>query len=143
MALFGWGPLTFDVEPLNVHEKDHTTDSDWARKEIAGAPIYREWVGENDEEITLRGRVFPFRLGGLYELDVLEAQRRNAMPHPLLRGGNVFLGWFVIEKLARSHRFLADGGLGQLINFEATFVRVPMPDGRDYYPMMIRALGVL
>ena len=57
--LFQWGALQFDITPFNVHEADQMTATDWARKEIAGAAIYREWVGEGDEEITLRGRVFP------------------------------------------------------------------------------------
>jgi hypothetical protein len=47
--LYSWGMLQFEVHPLNVHEVDHSTATDWAKKEIAGAAIYREWVGENDE----------------------------------------------------------------------------------------------
>ena len=57
--LYSWGPLPFEVYPLNVHEVQQVTATDWARKEIAGAAIYREWVGENDEEVHLRGRVYP------------------------------------------------------------------------------------
>lgn len=60
VTLMQWSALQFRVWPLNIHEVDHQTATDWARKEIAGAPLFREWVGENDEELHLRGRVFPY-----------------------------------------------------------------------------------
>lgn len=140
MTLLTWGQLQFEVYPVNIHELDHLTDTDWARKEVLGAAIYREWVGENDEEITIRGRLFPYRLGGLSELDLFEAYRRAGMAEQLLRGTNpaTNLGWYVCERLARSHRFLGGDGVGQQINFEATFARCPVPDPNDYYPQIYR-----
>jgi len=150
--LYSWGPLQFEVYPFNVGEVDHTTGTDWARKEIAGAAIYREWVGENEEEIHLRGKVFPHffakhlnkvnsqqrSTGGLSHLDVMDNMRRLGQAHTLIRGGirgqGWHLGWFVIERLSRGHTFLAADGVGQQIQFEATFQRVPVPDDpADYY----------
>ena len=87
--LFQWGALQFDITPFNVHEADQMTATDWARKEIAGAAIYREWVGEGDEEITLRGRVFPHRLGGLTELEILESFRRQGKAEQMMRGDGI------------------------------------------------------
>lgn len=140
--LFQWGPIQFDIYPLNVHELEHLTDTDWARKEVAGAAIYREWVGENDEEITLRGRVFPYRIGGLTELEMLESFRRDGKAELLQRGppSGMVLGWYVLERLARSHRFLSTGGIGQQINFEGTFARCPVPDPNEYFPLMFRLM---
>lgn len=138
--LFTWGQLQFDCWPLNAHEFDASTATDWARKEVLGASIYREWVGELDEEITMRGRVFPYRLGGMSELELLEAYRRAGRAEQLLRGTNPvdILGWFVIERLARSHRYLGADGVGQQINFEAVFARVPIPDPNQYYAEIYR-----
>jgi hypothetical protein len=68
--LFSWGNIQFELQPFNIHEYDHETASDWAQKQIAGAPVYREWVGENDEIISFRGRVFPYRIGGMGKLPV-------------------------------------------------------------------------
>ena len=58
-VLFQWGPIQFQVFPFNVSRYSHNTGADWAKKEIAGAAMYREWVGESDEMITLKGKVFP------------------------------------------------------------------------------------
>ncbi len=142
--LYQFGLVQWQVWPFNVSEITHTTITDWARKEIAGAPIFREWVGEGDEEITMRGRVFPRyfslnpkpanRLGnGMDHLDVLDEMRRYGQVHVLQRGDGVNLGWFAIERLSRGHQFLGPDGIGQQIDFEATFQRMPHPDPSTYY----------
>lgn len=148
--LYQFGLVQFTVYPFNVSEVEHTTGTDWARKEIAGASIYREWVGEAEEEITLKGKVFPhffFRhssrsgqarsrfegFGGLGWLDLLDNTRRLGQAHLLQRGDGIKLGWFVIDKLSRGHQHLGADGIGQQIDFQATFQRVPVPDPTFYY----------
>lgn len=135
-VLYQWGTLQFEVHPLNVHEVDHSTATDWAQKPIAGGAIYREWVGENDEEIFFRGRVFPYRIGGMTELDVFEGARRSGVASALLRGDGVALGWFVCERFVRQHHMLTFEGVGQLINFEAVMARVPVPPAEEEFPVM-------
>lgn len=149
-TLFQFGPIQFQVYPLNVSDMDHTTASDWARKEIAGAAIHREWVGEGDEEIHLKGRVFPqffakagiqrgqngYQASGLSHLDVLDSTRRLGQAHQLIRGGaagGYVFGWFVIERLSRGHSLMGPEGVGQQIMFDATFQRVPVPDPAGYF----------
>ena len=132
-VLFLWGPrIEFRVWPMNIHEYDHESDTDWAQKEIAGAAIYREWVGENDEVLYLRGRLFPYRIGGVPQIEVL-GNRRAGLAQLLMRGANptTKLGWFVCEKLVRANTFLSGEGLGQQINFEAQMARVPTPQDPD------------
>jgi phage protein U len=149
--------IQFEVFPVNIHQVDHSTGSDWARKEIAGAATYREWVGENDEEIHLRGKVFPHFMsahlkrrgtnldaprgsGGLTQLDMLDNMRKLGEAQLLVRGDGWSLGWFVIEKLSRSDTFLGAEGIGQMIEFDATFQRVPVPDPNQFFPSLWSAL---
>lgn len=157
-VLFQWGPIQFQVFPLNVSQVSHATASDWAKKEIAGAAMYREWVGENDERIELKGRIFPHyfarksrdttsRLGdgstgerivpalqfqkssgGLGNLEILDLMRREGQSHILIRGDGWHLGWFIVESLQRGHSLLAGDGIGQMIEFDAAFQRVPVPN---------------
>lgn len=138
--LYQFGAIQFDVTPLNIHEADHSTSTDWARKEIAGAGVYREWTGEGDEQITLRGRIFPFKLGGMTELETLESFRRAGQAEQLMRGDGTPLGWFVLESISRTHRFLAQGGVGQVIQFEGVFARCPVPDANEYFPQLYRLI---
>lgn len=138
-TLYQFGLVQFQVWPLNVHEVTHVTATDWAKKEIAGAPIFREWVGEGDEEISLRGRVFPHfyngsRLGtGLGHLDILDEMRRSGKSYILMRGDGLNLGWYVIERFSRGHQSLDQKGIGRHIEFEATFARVPVPASETFY----------
>lgn len=148
-TLYTWF-IPFQVYPVNVHEMNHNTATDWSRKEIAGAAIYREWVGENDEELVLHGRLFPHFFAqqsrnrgktqpesGLHDLDVLDNMRRLGQAHVLIRGDGWRMGWFVIDHLARGHTFLAPGGVGQQIQFDITFQRVPNPsDPNQYFPAL-------
>lgn len=137
--LYSWGTIQFLVQPLNMHEADHETGTDWAQKEVVGSAIYREWVGENDEQLYIRGRVFPYRIGGFDELQQFEDERRAYNAHPLLRGDGSKLGWFVCEKLVRAHTFLSGEGIGQQVAFEAVMVRVPMPDPASYITQVWKA----
>lgn len=156
-TLFQFGLVTFTVYPLNVSEVTHMTQTDWARKEVAGSQIFREWVGENDEEISLRGKVFPKffeqqgsllatrnmvnRGNGMGHLDTLDEYRRYGRAQLLMRGDGVKLGWFVIERLSRGHGYLDEHGIGQQIEFDATFVRVPANDPSFYYSDTTSSMG--
>jgi len=147
--LYSFGPaIQFTVFPLNVQNVDHSTGSDWAKKEIAGAAMYREWVGESDEEIILRGRLHPHFMskhlrraggggdksgGGFYTLELLDTIRRLGQSHLLMRGDGWKVGWFILEKLARGHSLLGPDGIGQQIDFTASFIRVPVPDPSTFY----------
>jgi phage protein U len=139
--LMMWADIQFSVQPLNYHEMDHETATDWAHKEIAGAAIYREWVGENDEMIHLRGNLFPYRIGGMAQIDKFESYRLQGMANLLMRGDGRTMGWFVCEKLVRSHTYISFEGVGQQIGFEAIMVRVPVPAADTYLSQMWTAGG--
>lgn len=138
-SLFMWGLIQFEVIPLNIHEYEHDTETDWAHKEIAGAAIYREWVGENDERLAIRGKLFPYRIGGISEIEDLEAQRRGGIPNLMMRGDGAYMGWYVCERLVRAHTYLSSEGIGQQIVFDAIFARVPVPAADEEWARQNRA----
>src|SRR5262245_59518060 len=93
--LYSFGLLQFKVFPVNIKQVDHQTTAEWARKEIAGAATYREWVGEGDEEIIIRGQLFPLfmkshgkpdGLKGDDSIELLENMRRMGVAQMLIRG---------------------------------------------------------
>lgn len=182
-VLFQWGPIQFQVFPFNLNQYSHATGADWAKKEIAGAAMYREWVGEGDEMITMKGKIFPHffarktrdrnirsaivgagpsmesttgllseqeaagglpSAGGLFHLDVIDNMRRMGQSHILMRGDGWHFGWFIIESLQRGHSLIAPDGVGQMIEFDAVFQRVPIPnDGSEMMGQMWSAGGVV
>jgi phage protein U len=138
-TLMQWGAIQFQVWPLNIHAYDHFTGSDFAKKEVMESIVQREWVGERDEEIAVRGRIFPMAIGGFANLEAFEAARRAAQSHILVRGSGTLgqnMGWYVCEDLKRGHEHLAPNGIGRVINFEARFARVDTPWNAGYYPQI-------
>ena len=142
-VMYQWGrTIQFAVWPMNVHEFDHETATDWAQKQIAGAAIYREWVGENDEHIYFRGRLYPTRMEGAEEdINVFDTCRRTGLAQLLVRGDGRVLGWFVCEKLVRAHTFLDWRGYGQQVAFEALLARIPAPSAETVIGNELRMLG--
>lgn len=140
-VLMMWGPLQFEIWPLNFHEVDHVTESDWARKEVLEASPQREFVGEGDETMDIRGRIFPLAnhaelRQGFNHLEAFERMRREAQAHQLIRGGiqgGRVLGWWVCERLTRNHTDVGPGGVGRVVNFEARFARVDTPQPDNYF----------
>lgn len=139
--LYTWGTLQFLVHPLNANEVEHTTNSEYARKDVPGTLPPREFVGEGDELILMRGKVFPLAIGGLTELEVLDLMRKHGIAAPLARGDGAKLGWFVLETLHRIHKSLAPQGFGREIEFEALFTRVPVPNPAGWIADLLRIIG--
>jgi phage protein U len=142
-TLMMWGAqVQFKVQPLNFHELDHETGTDWAHKDIVGAAIYREWVGENDETLFVHGKLFPYRIGGVSAIEVFESQRRAGVSNLLIRGDGHRFGWFVCEKLTRTHTYISHEGVGQQIVFQATMCRVPVPSATANTAALFTAGGL-
>ncbi len=143
-TLYRWGRIEFQVYPLNVHEFDHTTQTDYARKDIMGSSPQREWTGEGDEEFTFRGRMFPYhvRLGrrAIPAIEAMDAERRRHRPNMLMRGGaneGYPLGWYVIDMLNRHNTLVGASGYGRVINFDVRFQRVDIPSVSEFTNSML------
>jgi phage protein U len=140
-TLMQWGPIQFEIYPLNFHEYDHHTGTAWARKDVMESIPQREWVGEDDEEIVFRGRIFPYhKIGGFNELEALDLTRRGGQAHLLMRGGiqnGTPLGWYVMERMNRQHSAIGPDGVGRVVNFDAILARVDVPPAPEYLSSMI------
>lgn len=123
--LYMLGGVMFDVAPTNLHQYTGETGGDYAPKDIVGAARPREFVGEADTTVTLAGRLFPHRLGGLGSVAQLQGMARAGEPQMLVRGDGSVMGWFVIEKFTDDHTYLSRFGVGQMIEFEIELVKTP------------------
>jgi phage protein U len=137
-TLFQFGPVKFEVSPLNIHAYEHVTGTEYARKMVMNSIPQREWVGEADHEIILNGMVFEKRIpGGFAMLEFLDSTRLAGVAHTLIRGdstsGGDMLGWFVCEHLERRHSFLGGDGRGRVIAWQGFFSRCDQPAASDYF----------
>jgi len=125
MTLYQLGAIQFQVTPINISEVSRETGSDFAAKDVMGAPRPREYVGEADERLTFAGTLFPQKFGGLSGIDALQSLARGGQPQMLMRGDGSVFGWHVIEKVTDKHSYLDVAGVGRMIEFEIELVKSP------------------
>lgn len=121
------GPLQFQVHPFNMNENDHEAGASFASHEVLGRMPPLEFVGEAPETWSVRGKLFPHKLGGLDEMAALHAMRRSGSAHFFMRGDGVPLGWVVIETAREKSSYLDSSGVGRVIEFEISLKRADRP----------------
>lgn len=139
--LYALGPLAFEVAPFNAHEFDRASAADFAAKDLLGRRKGHEFVGDGDEKIGLRGRLFPEKLGGLDGLALLDAMRASGVPQMLIRGDGTPLGWFLIERVRETSTHLNAAGVGRRIEFDIDLLRDDPPSAADFVAALFTLLG--
>jgi phage protein U len=134
--LYMIGPVLIDVFPLNANEVERDTGADYAPKDLVGRLRDREFVGEGDFTLTLKGKLLPNREpfpGGLLLLDVLHGVRLAGMPIFVMRGDFMPMGWFVLETIKEQHEFLSPTGVGMVISHEFKLTKVSQSRGNQFF----------
>jgi phage protein U len=83
--------------------------------------------------MILRGRIYPHKVGGLTELEAFNALRKQGVAQMMVRGDGKVLGWFLCLTIHEVADHLRRDGIGQVITFEAQFMRAPVPGGAEYF----------
>ena len=138
--LYLFGPLTFEVWPLNPTGTESEQGGSFATKKVMGRRPPVEFVGEAAETFMLTAALFPAKLGGLGKLEELRAIRLSGLPQYLMRGDGVPLGWFVVTKVKERGSYLSANGVGQKIDVDISLMRGDGPDDGDYYSSVIGVL---
>lgn len=140
--LYQLGGIQFSVYPLNTHEVERQASADFAAKDVIGALRPREAVGEGDNSIRLRGRLFPQKFGGLDGLAALDAMRVSQAPHILVRGDGRSYGWWVIEQISETSSQLDARGVGRVVEIDVSLVKAPgAPSAGSYIATLFGLLG--
>jgi len=121
------GLLQFDIAPMNAHEITRDTATDYAKKDVVGRRRIFEHVGEGDETLTVKGKLFPFKTGGLGAVQVLHRLRESGTAQFAIRGDGMVMGWFAITKVSELSTFLNADGVGQQIDVTITMERTDSP----------------
>ncbi len=141
MMLYALGPLDFEIAPFNTHEVDRSHAADFAAKELVGRRKGHEFVGDGDERITMRGKLFPHKFGGLTSLDVLNAIRDSGAPQFLMRGDGAALGWFLVEHVTEKSSYLDANGVGRQIDVEIELLRDEPPSAESFVAVLFSLFG--
>lgn len=132
------GAVQFSVAPFNANEIGHEASAAFASHDVVGRRPPLEFVGEGPESWTIRGTLFPHRLGGLDELAEMQAMRAAGLPQFLMRGDGVPLGWVVIERINERSSYLDKDGIGRVIEFDVSVKRASAPNAAGIFNALLR-----
>lgn len=137
--LYMLGALTFDTFPFNVDEMERDATAVLAEKPLIGTANGKEFTGEGDDRIVLKGQLLPARIGGLTELELAHAMRRGGARFPLMRGdGYRFPHWYAITRIREGHKELMRDGVGFVVDHTIELDSVPADAGEGQ--QIIRSL---
>lgn len=127
--LYQIGTVQLSTFPLPIDAVERESAADFAAHDLLGRLRSREFVGEGDETITLRGRILPFvpELDGREDLEALQGCRLAGEPLAVMRGDGRPLGWFVIEAIRESHSQIQARGVAAVIDVEIRMTKVGQP----------------
>ncbi|PYF05049.1 hypothetical protein BJ122_102275 [Rhodopseudomonas faecalis] len=140
MTLMAFGPVAFEVYPLNPQTTDRATEAGFVEKQVIGRRPPLEFVGDGPEEFNISARLFPAKFGGMSSLAVLDAIRASGVPHILIRGDGVPLGWFCLVQVREKSTYLDPAGVGQIIDVDVSMKRADAPGAQGYVAALMRLL---
>ena len=131
--LYQVGPLQFDIAPANLHEVNRWSATDYAKKPVVGRRQPHEYVGEGDDRLVLRGRLFPYKTGGLGCLEVANSIRASHAAQMVCRGDGAVLGWFIITDVHSRDERLGPNGVGQIIEVQISLEKADPPSAENHF----------
>ncbi|GJD88168.1 hypothetical protein BHAOGJBA_1681 [Methylobacterium hispanicum] len=127
------GPLTISRRPYNIEEWSREASASWAKKELLGRRPDREFTGEGEETLTLKGTLHPFNrnaIAGLSSLDLAHSLCRSGQAVFVTRADGRVFGFYGIISVSETHSAIGPhtGGIGQQIEHELKLEPVGQPD---------------
>ncbi|KAA9020751.1 phage tail protein [Sphingobium limneticum] len=131
MHLMALGMFLFEIGTLAHDEMQRRTDWQHARSQRVGARDATQYTGPGDETISLSGAVYDEIADGRGSLDDLRAMADDGEALPLLDGGGLIYGNFVITAIDERHALLMADGRARRIDFAINLLRVDDPAARN------------
>ena len=125
--LYQIGLLSIRANGFSAERVRRSARADFAVKPVVGGRKPREAIGIGDDSLTLSGKLLPFKLGGLTELDIAHGMMASQIPQPVLRGDGRVLGYHVLEEIEEDHQNIEPNGVGFELDYTIKTQRVPPP----------------
>jgi len=116
-VMLALGEFQFSVETAAYQEFTRTTAYKWASQDRFGNGPALQFVGLDDETISLSGVIFPEFRGGLVQMDNLRALAVQGRPQELINGQGYLLGQWVVLSVDEKQSEFLPGGVPQKIEF--------------------------
>lgn len=122
--LMTYGLFVFGLSTAAYDELQRQTSWRQSKQSRVGRRPERQYLGVDDETITLSGVLMPQLTGGPSNLDDLREMADNGYAWPLIEGSGYNYGVFVIDSLNETRSELIHDGTAQQIQFTLSLARV-------------------
>ncbi|VVE41645.1 phage tail protein [Pandoraea communis] len=128
--MMAYGLFVFTLNTVAYQEFSRQITWRFATNQRVGLRPARQYIGPDEEPITLRGTLLPELTGGRMSLKMLELLGSQGKAWPLLEGtGNIY-GMYTLESLETTSTLFFDNGAPRRIEFTASFKRADNYDLR-------------
>lgn len=125
MSMMALGQFTFSLSSLPYQELQHQFGWRHPTTSRIGARPARQFLGPDDESITLNGVLLPELTGGRVSLDMIREMGDQGSSWPLIDGSDGRIhGLFIIDSLSETKSFFFDDGTPRRIEFSLSLKRV-------------------
>ncbi|MCO7563926.1 phage tail protein [Pseudomonas sp. S 311-6] len=116
-------PYYFNLDTAAFDEVRRQTSSRWAGQERLTRDIAQQAVGHGEDQLTLKGAIFPLFKGGIRQLETLRTMARRLQPLSLTTGYGDVLGTWCLLKIEEEQSALLAGGIPRKQGFTLEFVK--------------------
>ncbi|WP_240651708.1 phage tail protein [Serratia microhaemolytica] len=122
MMILGQFPFWLHTAPYQTVDRKNSWR--YVKNDRVGKSPSYQYVGPDEEPITLSGTLYPEISVGDFSLKVLESMAFSGMPWPLIEGTGRAYGMYIIESLSQNRTEFLSNGQALKIDFTLTLKRV-------------------
>ena len=123
-VMMGLGIYRFSMATAAYQELLRTTQYTWPVHQRAGATPLLQFTGGGNDEIALRGIIFPeFNKVGTRQIDEIRLEAGLGTPLPLISGFGNFYGMFAIAAINEEQTFFWADGTPKKQGFTIALIR--------------------
>lgn len=137
------GLFVFQLQTVPYQSLQRDVDYRWPANNRVGLRPLPQFLGVNEEKITLSGVLMPEITGGRLSLMALNLMADEGKAWPLLEGSGTIYGMFVVNSVSETHTEHFSNGAPRRIEFTLTLTRVDESLAAMFGDMKAQADGLL
>ena len=137
------GLFVFQLQTVPYQSLQRDVDYRWPANNRVGLRPLPQFLGVNEEKITLSGVLMPEITGGKLSLLALNLMADEGKAWPLLEGSGTIYGMFVVNSVSETHTEHFSNGAARRIEFTLMLTRVDESLAAMFGDMKAQADGLL
>lgn len=117
------GYFIFSLSTASFDDFSRAVGQRWSSHERIGKRHTYQWLGVDEEQISLSGTIYPAFDGEPLSLDVLKIMASKGVPYIMISGTGFVLGEYIILEVSDKRSEFMDNGAAQKIDFSITLKR--------------------